>query len=211
MKKFLSLFIFISVLIFTSCAENYSVNENYDLMQFEINCNGKVIYSLPFKNFAGCQKVSDKFVFIDCSHSRISEYGEIFYFDFKTKQLKYTGIYSGAAFYISENSKYLLASTLVEDSKKSDIEDIFGTGLDGPKKYPLNLVLYDFSSKDVLAEFNFKKQLENQNLCDLYLDLKEIAKDAVSISYGIYDTTNKINIGILDLNTLAISEYKESL
>lgn len=200
MKRFL--FIFLIFFVCIPCrAHGYSVNENYDSMNFEIIDNNKVVFELSFERFRGYQQIENKIFFIDCSKSKISEYGELCYFDCDLMKIKYTNIFSGSSFCISEDSNYLIVSALYESKKMPDIEDVFGLGIQS-KKFPLNISVYDFNIMTKLKEYSFVEKLDENKLENYYIEIISLSNDEIKIQYGIYDTTQKIDCGVLEFSNL---------
>lgn len=199
--------IIINTYIFFSCfAKNMNIHKNYELMQFEIIDNDKIIAKLPFSRFYGYQKTNNKIFFVDVYKTKITEYGELCFFDEEKNNFFYTGVYSGSQFLVLEDLNLLITSSLLESTSEFDIEDIFGFSSE-IKKYPLNITIFEFDSYKKLKEYNFKELLKYNEYENLYSDFKLINSNQLKISYGIYDTSQEINIGIIDLISL---EYKNN-
>ena len=197
MKK--AFLIFISIFIYTSCtAQEYSVKENYDTMNFEIVNNDIVIYELAFGNFCGYQQVKNKIFFIDNAKSNIYEYGEVCYFDCNLNKMVYTGIFSGSSFYVTDDLKFLIATTLLESKTESDIGDVFGLGIN-TKQYPLNISVYDLDNSTKIKDVSFREKLDEEKLENFYVELTPVSKTKIQIDYCIYDSTYKINCGIVSI------------
>lgn len=206
MKKKVFLIIINTYIFFSCFAKNMNINKNYELMQFEIIDNDKIIAKLPFSRFQGYKKTNNKIFFIDVYKTKITEYGELCFFDEEKNNLFYTGVYSGSQFLILEDLNLLVTSSLLESTSEFDIEDIFGLSSE-IKKYPLNITIFEFDSYKKLKEYNFKELLKYNEYENLYSDFKLINNNQLKISYGIYDTSQEINIGIIDLISL---EYKNN-
>ena len=202
MKKFL---IFLSGLFFfVSCATTkpFVIKENYVTKNFEILENNKLRYTLPFSRYCGYQAVDDRCYFIDCSESRIFEYGELCFFDYKTEKFLYSGIKSGSSFIITKN--YIVASSLVNVETSSDIEDVFGIGLN-KKEYPLNISIYDTKEYKNIKSFDLEKYREGHDFNSLFINIiTDSPNEKVKVEYGIYDTNMIIPIGSINLKTLEI-------
>ena len=86
--------IFLSALC---AAESYSVkvHENFETMEYQIILNNNVVEVLPFSSFYGYQIHNDRIYFIDTENSRISEYGRLFFYDVKKREIIYTQIETG--------------------------------------------------------------------------------------------------------------------
>lgn len=125
MKKKVFLIIINTYIFFSCFAKNMNINKNYELMQFEIIDNDKIIAKLPFSRFHGYKKTNNKIFFIDVYKTKITEYGELCFFDEEKNNLFYTGVYSGSQFLILEDLNLLVTSSLLESTSEFDIEDIF--------------------------------------------------------------------------------------
>ncbi len=197
-----SFLIIISIFLYFSCgAQSYSINENYESMNFEIIKNEKIIYTFPFGKFCGYQQVNNKFFFIDCSKTNsilTFEYGELFYYDCNLNKLKYTGIFSGSSFLVIENLDFLIATSLIETQIESDIDDVFSVTLQ-QRKYPLNISVYNLKNYTKIKEYSFIDKINESKFENLYIILNLISKDKLKVDYGIYDSTYKINCGIINL------------
>lgn len=199
--------IIINICIFFSCfAKNMNIHKNYELMQFEILDNDKIIEKLPFSRFHGYQKANNKIFFVDVYKTKITDYGELCFFDEEKNSLFYTGIYSGSQFLVLKELNLLITSSLLGNASEFDIEDVFGLNNE-IKKYPLNITIFEFNSYKKLKEYNFKELLEYTEYENLYSDFKLINPNQLKISYGIYDSSQEINIGTIDLISL---EYKNN-
>lgn len=207
MKRNVFLIIINIICIFFPCfAKNMNIHKNYELMQFEILANDKIVEKLPFSRFHGYQKANNKIFFVDVYKTKITDYGELCFFDEEKNSLFYTGIYSGSQFLVLKELNLLITSSLLENVSEFDIEDVFGLNNE-IKKYPLNIIIFEFNSYKKLKEYNFKELLKYTEYENLYSDFKLINRNQLKISYGIYDTSQKINIGIIDLISL---EYKNN-
>lgn len=203
MKKIFFIPFFISIFCISCNAKQYTIKEDYDSMSFEILEDSTIVSELPFNRFCGYQQVDNKFYFIDCLNSRITEYGEICFFDCNLKKIVYTKIYSGSSFYVSTDTNFLVVSSLIEFGKEYEIEDVFNIGIN-PKRQPLGVSIYNLNNFTKLKDFFFYDKIKNYDYSDLYISFKELPKNQLKINFGIYDSDFKIDCGILDLNTLCI-------
>ena len=123
-------------------------------------------------------------------------------FDYKTEKFLYTGIKSGSSFIITKN--FIVASSLVNVETSSDVEDIFGIGLN-KKEYPLNISIYDTKEYKNLKSFDLEKYREGHDFNTLFINIiTDSPNEKVKVEYGIYDTNMIIPIGSINLKTLEI-------
>ncbi len=200
MKKYYLLILY-SFLFFYSSSQNISIIENYESMNFEIKENNKLIAEFPFGRFYGYQQQDNKFFFIDCINSRISEYGEICYFDVKSKKTVYTGVFSGSSFYVTKDLKKMVVSCLTDTKQANDIEDVFGI-IPNTKQYPLNIAIYDFDNLKKIQEFSLAENIAQEKLSCMYVELLPKSDNQLQIRFGEYDSSVKVNCGILDLKEM---------
>lgn len=208
MKRTISI-IFLTF-IFICCVPAKSffrINENFDTMKFEIFIHDQKKLELPFSQYCGYKLFKNKYFFINCSKSRIPEYGRLCYFELDTEEFIYTDIMSGSTFYIIED--FIIISSLAKSKVNTDVEDVFG--LDLPvSQYPLDVTIYNGDTFKKIKELNFDKYRQDYSHKTLFLDINSTSDEMITFSYGIYDTTYKINIGTLNLATLEFDEMMEN-
>ena len=201
MKKVLFVFLLFFYCILSLFSAPVSVKENFETMNFEIYLQGKKISELPFRFYCGYQILDNNIYFIDCSNSRIEEYGELCLYDTKQEGLKHLNIMTGSSFLCYKN--YIFATSLTESTQNNDIEDVFNLGVTS-KKYPLNICIYDIQNFKKIKDINLDKYREHVANNSLYLNFSVDSDYGIALYYSILDTTEVINIGYLDLESLEI-------
>lgn len=197
------------LLVCSLYSADLSVVMNFDCMKFEICQDNKIIKSLSFNNFYGYQIVMDKVYFIDCSDSNITEYGVVCYFDLKTQNMIYTSIKSGSAFYITNDEKIILVSSLFELKNDSAIEDNFGIK-NTIIEYALNVDLYDLEKQTLIKHFDFQNFFNTNMIKDTYVNFQKDNRGNIKIIYRILDTTQEIIPGYIDLTKYIFCQYSSS-
>lgn len=122
-----------------------------------------------------------------------------FFFDSKTDEIVYTGIMSGSSFLVNKN--YIIVSSLVKVEINSDIEDVFGLGLN-EKEYPLDISIYDSKEYKKLKSFDLKEYRKKYDSNTLFINIMDSTNEKVNVEYRLYDTTNIIPIGSINLQNL---------
>lgn len=200
MKKIILIIFYTAFFCYCTASNSFfKINENFEAMQFEVFVQDNKKLELPFSQYRGYKIFKNKCFFIDCTKSRIPEYGRLCYFESDTEEFIYTDIMSGSTFYIIED--YIIVSSLAKAEINTDIEDIFGLDLPS-SQYPLDITIYNVNTFKKIKELNFDKYRQNYPHKTLFLDINSKSDETIILSYGVYDTTCKINIGTLNLDTL---------
>jgi hypothetical protein len=202
MKKIIFLLSFI--LLYSSClAESIEVHQNFETMQYEISLNKEIVKTFPFSSFCGYQVIDSNIYFVSFRNSRISDYGNLCFFDCKKKELVYTKIETGCSFFVTTDLK-VLTSSLCNIEDNSEISDVFNT--DFSKRMPLNLSIYNLKNESLIKTYSFdkKRELQKFQIRDLYLEF--IPKEGyLLVEYGVLDSSYKIYIGKLDMQTFELN------
>ena len=208
MKKIILIIFYTAFFCYCTASNSFfKINENFEAMQFEVFVQDNKKLELPFSQYRGYKIFKNKCFFIDCTKSRIPEYGRLCYFESDTEEFIYTDIMSGSTFYIIED--YIIVSSLAKAEINTDIEDIFGLDLPS-SQYPLDVTIYNADTFKKIKELNFDKYRQDYSHKTLFLDINSTSDEMITFSYGIYDTTYKINIGMLNLATLEFDEMMEN-
>lgn len=206
MKKLLLIPI-IAIFVNILCsAEAYSVkvNENFETMEYEIVLNNNVVEVLPFSYFYGYQIHNDRIYFIDTGSSRISQYGILFFYDVKKREMIYTQIETGYTFFITKDSK-IITSSLCAVENHNEIADVFSMNF--PKGAPLDISIYELENQTLIKTFRLDKYRAGLSRNYLWLEF-ELKDKYVIIRYGISDTPLKIEVGKINIYSLVFEGEK---
>ena len=199
MKKLLLMPITVILLSALCAAESYSikVHENFETMEYEIVLNNNVVEVLPFSYFYGYQIHNDRIYFIDTGNSRISEYGRLLFYDVKKKEIIYTQIETGYAFFITKDFK-IITSSLCAVETHNEIADVFNMNF--PKGAPLDISIYELKNQTLIKTFRLDKYRPDLSKMYLYLWLEfELKDEYLIIRYGMSDTPLKIEVGKINI------------